>query len=380
MGDLINNRKEFFKEYNISEDEFTQTGLDWSVLESIYKDFVDRHDELEETVLPIFQAVSKMPKVHSVRFRIKNPEHLIEKIIRNKIQNPQSTDITLDNYCEEILDLMGVRILHLYKSDWQTIHKCICKKWNLKKDRPPKAYYREGDEKSLIEKFKSHGCIPEKHKYGYRSVHYNIETTPQKKTYYVEIQVRTIFEEAWSEIDHNVRYPYDLENPILKQYLMIFNRLAGSADEMGSFVVFLAEYLKREENEHKKTIAERDAKINELESQVKALNNKDDSKAINKTIKELRGVSEKLDSSYDFKDFKLPPYFNSLNSIPIITFPYTEFTNKWADLFKPSENWTVAAQTIESICSSMKQIQDLTPKQSNDKPQSKKKKKTDEEE
>lgn len=52
----------------------------------------------------------------------------------------------------------------------------------------------------------------------------------------VEIQVRTVFEEAWSEIDHLMRYPYDVDNPIITEYLGIFNRIVGSADEMGMFI------------------------------------------------------------------------------------------------------------------------------------------------
>ena len=52
----------------------------------------------------------------------------------------------------------------------------------------------------------------------------------------VEIQVRTVFEEAWSEIDHLMRYPYDVDNPIITEYLGIFNRIVGSADEMGTFI------------------------------------------------------------------------------------------------------------------------------------------------
>ena len=52
----------------------------------------------------------------------------------------------------------------------------------------------------------------------------------------MEIQVRTVFEEAWSEIDHIIRYPYDVDNPVLTEYLAIFNRIVGSADEMGMFI------------------------------------------------------------------------------------------------------------------------------------------------
>ncbi len=51
-----------------------------------------------------------------------------------------------------------------------------------------------------------------------------------------EIQVRTIFEEGWSEIDHKVRYPNFMDNKLVSYFLTIFNRMSGSADEMGTFV------------------------------------------------------------------------------------------------------------------------------------------------
>ena len=57
----------------------------------------------------------------------------------------------------------------------------------------------------------------------------------------VEIQVRTILEEAWSEIDHIIRYPYEDGKKALPPYLLFLNRLLGNADEMGSFIKLLSD-------------------------------------------------------------------------------------------------------------------------------------------
>ena len=65
----------------------------------------------------------------------------------------------------------------------------------------------------------------------YRSVHYIIKY----KGIYLEIQVRTLFEEGWGEIDHAVVYPYYQNDKILKEYTELLNRLSGLADEMSSF-------------------------------------------------------------------------------------------------------------------------------------------------
>src|SRR5262249_2696289 len=74
------------------------------------------------------------------------------------------------------------------------------------------------------------------HPAGYRSVHYVCSTQPLQRKVLAEIQVRTIFEEGWSEVDHRVRYPNYSNDQLVAYFLTIFNRLAGSADEMGTFV------------------------------------------------------------------------------------------------------------------------------------------------
>ena len=88
-----------------------------------------------------------------------------------------------------------------------------------------------------------------------------------------EIQLRTIFEEGWSEIDHRIRYPYDTDNQILNQYLFLFNGLAGSADEMASFVRLLKFELEEISRKAQASLEEKDRTIRELREQVKNLKN-----------------------------------------------------------------------------------------------------------
>ena len=60
-------------------------------------------------------------------------------------------------------------------------------------------------------------------------------------------QVRTVFEDAWSEIDHKIRYPNYLRDEAINGYLMMMNRLAGAADSIAS-VVFDLRQTSREQN------------------------------------------------------------------------------------------------------------------------------------
>ena len=174
--------------------------------------------------------------VHSVRRRVKKPSHLIEKIIR-KGKKYQERNISVDNYKEIVTDLIGIRVLHLFKDDWQTIHHEILNLWDIKET--PQVNIRRGDYNlsQFKETIKDINCDVIVREHGYRSVHYLVSIDITKVlNISVEIQVRTVFEEAWSEIDHIMRYPYDVDNPIITEYLGIINRIVGSDDEMGTFL------------------------------------------------------------------------------------------------------------------------------------------------
>ena len=67
------------------------------------------------------------------------------------------------------------------------------------------------------------------------------------KGYYVEIQGRTLFEEGWSEIDHDIVYPYYKDDEMLTDFSKLLNRLSGMADEMSSYFRRMKE--EREEKE-----------------------------------------------------------------------------------------------------------------------------------
>ncbi len=44
-----------------------------------------------------------------------------------------------------------------------------------------------------------------------------------------------LFEEGWSEIDHDIVYPYYKDDEMLKDFSTLLNRLSGMADEMSSY-------------------------------------------------------------------------------------------------------------------------------------------------
>jgi len=298
----------FFKKYNIDKEKFEGIGITKDELVEMHNDYIGRLDSLENAAAMIAQTLRGSNAIHSIKYRIKDPEHLIEKIIRKKIENPDR-EISLENYHTEITDLIGIRVLHLFKDEWVPIHQFINEKWNL--NETPVANIRDGDPIEIQNKFIEHECAIKVHKFGYRSVHYLITFQPQKETVISEIQVRTIFEEGWSEIDHRIRYPYWNNNPIITNYLEIFNRLAGSADEMGTFVKLLSVALKEMEQNHLTEIEKRDKNISELEEAIKKLK-------VDQTERdELLEKVKKLEKDSSVSSISYQPITRSASSISL---------------------------------------------------------------
>lgn len=246
--DIMEDKIEFLKRFSISEEYFNSTALDWNELKKIYDNYKKLIPYLEKEAEHIVSKLIDCESVHSVRRRVKKPTHLIEKIIR-KGSKYSKKGISVDNYKQIVTDLIGIRVLHLFKDDWKNIHNEITNLWDTKET--PQINIRRGDYNmmELENSIQGMGCEIIVRDHGYRSIHYLIGV-PVTKTdeVLVEIQVRTVFEEAWSEIDHLMRYPYDVNNPLITEYLAIFNRIVGSADEMGMFIKKIKNQLSNEKN------------------------------------------------------------------------------------------------------------------------------------
>lgn len=255
-------KEEFLKKYNISEDLFLSAGISWEDLCDIYQDFdqikFDKYtDILEDFTKTYLKDINKdrvsdeeKVKVHSFRTRVKDPEHVIAKIIRKRQENQNKyRQLDKTNYEKFITDLIGIRCLVLFKADWKSFHQYIMSKFENNVNyyirdcildfddnedhfyiaEKPKVHIRNGDARKLYDEILPPDSVIDGKVY--RSVHYIIKY----KGIYLEIQVRTLFEEGWGEIDHAVVYPYFQDDQLLKEYTELLNRLSGLADEMSSF-------------------------------------------------------------------------------------------------------------------------------------------------
>ena len=88
--------------------------------------------------------------IHSIKGRIKDPDHIEEKIIRKS----KDTEITVANVYDEITDIAGIRVMHLYQDQFPVIHNAIKEQidnehWAL--FEPPKAYTWDPDSVTFFE-------------------------------------------------------------------------------------------------------------------------------------------------------------------------------------------------------------------------------------
>ena len=169
------------------------------------------------------------PAVHSVRARLKDLDHLRAKIKRKR---NGETPINSQNVFERITDLAGVRVLHLYQNQFALIHSCIQRKVLTQRDwvlaEPPKAYTWDPESSAF---FGSLGLKCDVKDSFYTSVHYLIRPRADSPLC-CEVQVRTLFEEIWGEVDHTLNYPIASESENCREQLKVLAKVVGAGSRL----------------------------------------------------------------------------------------------------------------------------------------------------
>ena len=192
--------------------------------------FFEKHPSLNQKPLPI---------IHSIKSRLKDPDHLANKLQR-KFDN--GIVITKDNIFCSITDFIGVRVLHLYQDQFETIHLAITDKvnngdWLFVEE--PKAYTWDPESVQFYQQLNIQTEVRDTY---YTSIHYLIKPNNQNSIC-CEIQVRTLFEEIWGEIDHTINYPLPTDSLACKEQLRVLQKLVSTGTR-------LADSIFRTFNEH----------------------------------------------------------------------------------------------------------------------------------
>ena len=216
----------------------------------------EKYKKLAEYIVQLIQDDPSSPKesLHTIIYRIKDELRLIEKINRlNKELEAGIPSITEKNYPVRVGDLLGVRIICLRLSDVEKVEKYI----KLLSEENILSFVKGPDQKrSFILPVNPGGSISDDidlRYSGYSSIHYQIElgensdAPPGLKGLLFELQLRTILEEAWSEIDHKYRYVRSRIGINLPEHIhMGFYNLSAYLQ----VAALQAEYLCRQAEEH----------------------------------------------------------------------------------------------------------------------------------
>ena len=169
------------------------------------------------------------PLVHSVKARLKNPEHL-----RAKIQKKSNVENLIDgnNLGHKITDLAGVRVLHLHQEQLARIHEEILRKIKDRGDwvlhEPPRAYTWDPERRDF---YQGIGFEVHLKPSSYTSVHYTVRPRPDSPLC-CEIQVRTLFEDIWGEVDHALNYPDPTDSVACREQLLVLGKVVGAGSRL----------------------------------------------------------------------------------------------------------------------------------------------------
>ncbi|MGM0499686.1 MAG: GTP pyrophosphokinase [Bacillota bacterium] len=144
---------------------------------------------------------------HSIEGRVKSVNSFRNKAMREKYEKP----------VKEITDLAGIRIITLFEKEIHQISDIIKNLFKID-------YKRSEDKSDLLDADKM----------GYKSIHYIAELNSEKikgtelegfKGMKFEIQIRSILQHAWAEIEHDRNYKFKGKLP--KHLQRRFYALAG---------------------------------------------------------------------------------------------------------------------------------------------------------
>lgn len=174
-----------------------------------------------------------LPLVHSLKSRLKDPSHLAQKLSRkDNSENP----ITVENVFDRITDLAGIRVLHLHRQQFTDIHKAIeskVKDGDWVYFEAPCAYTWDPETEGF---YKSLGIDYKVRDTYYTSVHYIIMPKPNSPIK-CEIQVRTLFEEIWGEIDHYINYPLKTKSTACREQLRVLSKLSVTGTRLADSIL-----------------------------------------------------------------------------------------------------------------------------------------------
>lgn len=242
--EIKENKDKFLCQYEV-EKLFPKCGISWEILMKIGDDYENKcygegreYQEYKGIYFQIIQnhiqKIASFENVHSYRFRIKKTGSLLAKIIRKGAE--RKVEYTPTNYFQKITDLLGIRILYIFKEDFWSVHQQIMNEYENQLAQDISIKLKKGDDQEMYKQLlKEYSNVRVDENKIYRSIHYTIYADKNNIDLYprVEIQTRTIFEEGWSEINHKLVYKKGSGNSGLKKTSDVLSSMVGACDSIG---------------------------------------------------------------------------------------------------------------------------------------------------
>lgn len=174
--------------------------------------------------------------IHASTSRIKRPEQVVDKILRKADAFPAG--LRAESF-RSMDDALGVRVVVYFLSHLTLIDREIhdSQELEVSRDEPPMAYMSANATRILS---LDHLGQSEKES-GYSSVHYTVRlrrsSVPEPDRPWFELQVRTLAQELWSEIEHHLGYkPGKAASIAARRQLQILSQHLSAIDEHFNFL------------------------------------------------------------------------------------------------------------------------------------------------
>lgn len=180
---------------------------EYQLLQPVYFKFAEKIRDI------LFDAIPKECSIHSIQARAKELTSFGRKACKPHKEDPTSP--RYPNPLVDLTDLSGVRVITFVPNDLKEVEACIRSEFDVE-------WHQDVGEVRFLEG-----------RFGYKSIHFLIKLRDDRfdlseylrfKGLIAEIQIRTVMQHAWAEIEHDIRYKASQIPTELEQR---FNALAG---------------------------------------------------------------------------------------------------------------------------------------------------------
>ncbi len=200
------------------------------------QDNLERLKTLQSALVTCFSESEELkPHIHFLKTRLKDADSLRKKLERKILdakKEGESYEITPENLFAKINDLIGVRILHLYTDQIKIINPIMKKLFDNHGYRLSEGPFARTWDDEYKDFFLANEIKTESSRSLYTSVHYIIGAGRTSNELTAEIQVRTLMEEVWGEVDHQINYPVKTEILSCEEQIKVLARVTSSATRL----------------------------------------------------------------------------------------------------------------------------------------------------